>query len=118
VGACGSTNPAKNEINRSSKNIKKTWNFPTRAPVGLCKQLELITFQLTVKRQVNPEHFQQGNRPGHNSDRYSDPLADRWSAGFPTLQKLGLWPVGYHRRRAGSAVDSALAWQDLTDITN
>jgi hypothetical protein len=49
VGACHSTNAVLNEISMPSKNIKKTWNFPTRAPVGLCKQLENFAFQLTVK---------------------------------------------------------------------
>jgi hypothetical protein len=61
VAAPEPTRLIKNEISLSSKNIKKTWNFLSFATVRFCKQPGFIAARLTVKRQVIPEHFQQGN---------------------------------------------------------
>ncbi|CAB1403825.1 hypothetical protein, partial [Pseudomonas fluorescens] len=50
---------------------------------------------------------------GHNSYHHPDPVADRWSAGLPALQKLGLWSVGHHRCRTGRAVGVVVTRQDM-----
>jgi hypothetical protein len=113
AGASGPTNAINPERARCWKNIEKTWNFMRCAAVGLFKQLELIAFPLTINDQVIPAYFQQGNSHGHNSYRNSDLVADRWIAGLPALQKLGLWPIGHHWRRVGRAVGLALARQNM-----
>jgi hypothetical protein len=113
AGASDPTNTINPETAHCSKNIEKTWNFIACAAVGFFKQLELIAFPLTVNDQVIPEYIQQGNSHGHNSYRNSDLVTDRWLAGLPALQKLGLWPIGHHRRRVGRAADPALARQNM-----
>jgi hypothetical protein len=112
-GAPDATKATTKEIRTRAKYFKKTWNFPASARVGIFKQLEFTSFPLTLIGMVNPLHFRQGNRHGHNTDHHSDPVTDRWFTGLPALQKLGLRPVRYHRRRIGGAVDPALAWPNI-----
>jgi hypothetical protein len=101
------------EIMCFSKNSKKTWNFLGFAPVGIFRQREFYSFLLTVKGENFPEHFQQGNRHGHNSSDHSDPVTDRRFTGLSALQKLGLWPVRYYRRGIGGDTDPVTARQDM-----
>jgi hypothetical protein len=92
---------------------QKTLNFLQDVTVGFDKPPGFNACALAVESYITDELTNKEINNGHYSYHHPDPPADRWPAGLPALQKLGLRAVRYHRRSLGGAVDLAVTRQDI-----